>query len=163
MMRIGFSKDIHRLGLGRKLVVGGVEIPHHLGCVAHSDGDVVFHAIGEAILGALALGDLGKYFPTNDPKLDGINSSYILTEIYQMMTSHHYEISNIDTQIVLQRPKLANYIDQMRQNIADILHCKVEQISIKAGTKEGLDSIGEGIAIECSAICLLNKIENDSI
>ena len=156
-MRIGFSKDIHRLVENKKLVVGGVNIPFIKGCLAHSDGDVVYHALGEAMLGALSLGDLGKHFPTNDPKYDGIDSSILLDHIFGLIQEKGYEIGNADMQIVLERPKLAPHIMQMRENIAKILHCELDQISVKAGTNEGCGEIGKGEAIECSAIVLLKS------
>ena len=159
-MRIGFSKDIHRLVEGKRLVVGGVYLPFERGCLAHSDGDVVYHALGEAILGALALGDLGKHFPTNDPSLDGINSSIILKRIYDMMVEHDHHIINADLQIVLERPKLKDHIMTIRNNIANILNCDVNQISVKAGTNEGCGEIGKSEAVECSAIVLLEQNKN---
>ncbi len=160
-MRIGFSKDIHRLVENKRLVIGGVEIPFDKGCLAHSDGDVVYHCLAEAILGALALGDLGTHFPNTDEKLKDMDSSLIVHHVYDLMKQHGYQIGNIDIQIVMEKPKLANYILKMRNNISMLLHCDIGRVSIKAGTNEGIDEIGKGMAVEASAIVLLNNtIEN---
>ena len=159
MYKIGYSEDIHQLVPNRKLMLGGVHIPFELGEKAHSDGDVLLHAICESIIGALALGDLGKLFPDNDDKYKDISSEYFLNKVYEMMNELGYEINNIDSSIVLEKPKLSKYIDEMRNNIARILHIELNQISIKACTNEGLGEIGEGKAIKAVAITLLRKVK----
>lgn len=157
-MRIGFASDIHRLVEGRKLVLAGVEIPFSLGELAHTDGDVVYHALSEAILGALALGDLGKFFP-GTPKFKDMDSSKIVDEIVQMMLDMNYQINNIDISITLEKPKLASYIPLMRENIAKLLKTSVNNVSVKAGTNEGIDEIGKGLAVKAEAIVLLKEKE----
>ncbi|HHT66644.1 MAG TPA: 2-C-methyl-D-erythritol 2,4-cyclodiphosphate synthase [Erysipelotrichaceae bacterium] len=157
-MRIGFASDIHRLVEGRKLVLAGVEIPSSLGELAHTDGDVVYHALSEAILGALALGDLGKFFP-GTPKFKDMDSSKIVDKIVQMMLDKNYQINNIDISITLEKPKLASYIPLMRENIAKLLKTSVNNVSVKAGTNEGIDEIGKGLAVKAEAIVLLKEKE----
>ena len=159
MYKIGYSEDIHQLVPNRKLMLGGVHIPFELGEKAHSDGDVLLHAICESIIGALALGDLGKLFPDNDDKYKDISSEYFLNKVYEMMNELGYEINNIDSSIILEKPKLSKYIDEMRNIIARILHIELNQISIKACTNEGLGEIGEGKAIKAVAITLLRKVK----
>lgn len=160
-MKIGFSKDIHRLVENRSLVLGGVQIPFDKGCLAHSDGDVVYHCLAESILGALALGDLGTHFPNTDEKFKNMDSSIIISYVHDLMQKNHYQIGNIDIQIIIEKPKLADYILKMRNNIANLLHCDISCVSIKAGTNEGIDEIGKGLAVEAYAIVLLNNaIEN---
>ena len=138
-MRIGQSIDIHQLKQGRPLILGGVSIEHEKGLDGHSDADVLTHAIMESILGALSLGDLGKHFPDTDPSYKGANSLQLCTCVYEMMVQKGYKVGNVDATIVMERPKLAPYIEQMRNNIAQILHCRLDQISIKAtrGEKMG--------------------------
>ncbi len=157
MDRIGFSKDIHRLVKGRKLILAGVVIPSPVGELAHSDGDVVFHAVSEAILGALALGDLGKYFPPLDSSIEGIDSAIIVQKIVGLMKEKHYCLGNIDIHILLETPKLATHIEKMRNNIAQLLETNIENVSITAGTNEGLGEVGKKEAVEASAIVLLRK------
>ena len=157
MDRIGFSKDIHRLVKGRKFILAGVVIPSPVGELAHSDGDVVFHAISEAILGALALGDLGKYFPPSDSSIEGIDSAIIVQKIVGLMKEKHYCLGNIDIHILLETPKLAGHIEKMRNNIAQLLETNIENVSITAGTNEGLGEVGKKEAVEASAIVLLRK------
>ena len=137
-MRIGFASDIHRLVEGRRLILSGVVIPFELGEEAHSDGDVVFHAVAESILGALALGDLGKHFPDTDQKYKDMDSSIIVKEVVQMMKDRGWQINNIDVSITLEKPKLKGYIDAMRANLAGLLETSIENVSIKAGTNEHL-------------------------
>ncbi len=156
-MRIGFAKDIHRLAENRKLIISGCEIPSDVGEVAHSDGDVVYHAVAEAILGALSLGDLGKHFPDTDKTTEGMASSTIIEYVYDLMDKHGYIINNIDVSIVLEKPKLANFIDEMRTNLANLLKTHLTNVSIKAGTNEGVSVLGENLAIEATAIVLLKK------
>ncbi len=158
-MRIGISKDIHRLVKGRPLILGGVKIDHDLGLLGHSDADVVFHAVSEAIYGALALGDLGTHFSDKDPSNKNLNSEVIVKHVVKQMNELNYEVSNLDVQIVCESPKLAPYILKMRENIAKLLFTKIENISIKATTNEGLGPIGQNEAIEAVA-CVLLKEKN---
>ena len=157
MYRIGFSKDIHSLVEGRKLIISGVTIEYHKGEDAHSDGDVLYHAVSEAILGALAEGDLGKHFPPSDEKYKDLSSDKIVKYVYDLMTQHNYIIVNVDTQIILEEPKLKNYIYDMRNNLASLLNTSINNISIKAGTNEGNDATGRKEAIEVYASVLLKK------
>ena len=155
--RIGFSKDIHRLVEGRKLIIGGVVIPFEKGELAHSDGDVLYHAVAESILGALALGDLGKYFPDNSDTTLNMDSSVIVSEVVKMMLLKGYKINNIDVFISLEKPKLKDYISQIRENVSKLLQTEIENVSIKAGTNEGCGEVGRGEAIEVTANVLLKK------
>ena len=157
MYRIGISKDIHKLVENRKLMIGGVHVDYPLGEEAHSDGDVVYHAIAESILGALNLGDLGRHFPTNDPKTKNISSDVILNYVFQLMKQQNYIINNIDVQIILEKPKLQPYLLKMQSNIALILNTAPTNVSIKVGTNEGMDSTGRGESIEAYAIVLLKQ------
>ena len=158
-MRIGFASDIHRLVYGRKLMLAGVDVPHWQGELAHSDGDVVYHALAESILGALALGDLGSHFPDSDPKYKDIDSSILVQEVVKMMKDKGYEVNNVDISITIQEPKLKPYISQMRNNIAKLLETDVDNVSVKAGTNENLDSIGMRIAVKAESIILLKEKE----
>ena len=160
MFRIGQSQDIHRLEEnGRPLVLAGLNIPYNKGPVSHSDGDVVFHAIGEALLGALALGDLGTYFPDTDEKFKNIDSAFILIECYNMVKAKGYIVQNIDVCVICEKPKLKNYLISMRDNVARILNIDISQISIKAQTNEKCGEIGKEMAIEATCALLLKKIE----
>ena len=155
--RIGFSKDIHRLVENRKLIIGGVVVPFEKGELAHSDGDVLYHALAESILGALALGDLGKHFPdTSDETLD-MDSSVIVSKVVKMMFEKGYEVNNVDIFVSLERPKLKDYIDSMRNNVAKLLQINIDQVSIKAGTNEKCGEVGKGEAIEATSMILLRK------
>ena len=156
-MRIGFASDIHQLVENRKLILAGVIIPFSKGEKAHSDGDVVYHALGESILGALALGDLGKFFPDNDEKYKDMDSSLIIKKIKQMMDERNYKVNNVDISITLEAPKLKDYILKMRENIAHLLEINIDQVSVKAGTNEKLDEIGKGNAVKAESIILLIK------
>ena len=156
-MRIGYSEDIHRLVENRKLMLGGIEVPFHLGEEAHSDGDVLLHAIGESILGALNLGDLGTHFPDNSEKTLNMSSKLILAKINEMMVEKGYEVVNIDSSIVLEKPKIKDYIPLMKNSVASILNISPEQVSIKAGTNEGVDEIGKMKAIKAVSIVLLKR------
>lgn len=155
-MRIGFASDIHRLVEGRKLMLSGICVPSNVGELAHSDGDVVYHATSEAILGALALGDLGKHFP-GTPEYKDIDSSIIVRRVVGMMMDNGYEINNIDISITLEKPKLAPFIMEMRQNLALLLNTSLNNVSIKAGTNEGIDEIGKGLAVKADAVVMLKK------
>lgn len=157
--RIGFSKDIHRLVENRKLIICGEIIPFEKGELAHSDGDVVYHAVAESILGALALGDLGKHFPDNSEKTKDMDSALIVKEVVLMMKKEGFAVSNIDVFISLEKPKLKDYINKMRNNLANLLEVELNQVSLKAGTNEGCGEVGQGLAIEATSIVLLeNKL-----
>ncbi len=155
-MRIGLGSDVHRLVEGRKLIIAGVVIPSDKGELAHSDGDVLYHALSDAILGALALGDIGIFFPDNSEDTRDMDSSEIVKFVYNKMDEMGYEIGNVDIMISLEKPKLKDYRQHMVSNIAKLLHTSVENVSIKAGTNEGLDDVGHGLAIKVDAIVLLN-------
>lgn len=157
MYRIGFSKDIHPLKENRPLILGGIHIPYHLGLDGHSDADVVIHAISEAILGALAIGDLGTHFPDNDDKYKNIDSTILLKEVVKMMENNHYEINNIDVQIGLSKPKLKDYKEAMRNNIASLLKTNIENVSIKAMTYNSLGDIGNNKAAEAYCVVMLRS------
>ena len=156
-MRIGFASDIHRLVEGRKLILSGVVVPFELGEKAHSDGDVVYHAVAESILGALALGDLGKHFPDSDPKYKDIDSSILVKEVVSLMKEKGYAVNNIDVSITLEKPKLKDYIELMRFNLANLLETAIDNVSIKAGTNEGVGPLGRNEAVKAEAIVLLKE------
>ena len=158
-MRIGQSIDIHQLKQGRPLILGGVSIEHEKGLDGHSDADVLTHAIMESILGALSLGDIGKHFPDTDPSYKGANSLQLCTCVYEMMVQKGYKVGNVDATIVMERPKLAPYIDQMRNNIAQILHCRLDQISIKATRGEKMGFIGHEEGAAAFSVCLLEEVK----
>ena len=155
--RIGFSKDIHRLVSNRKLILAGVIVPFDKGELAHSDGDVVYHAIAESILGALALGDLGKHFPDNSETTKDMDSALIVKQVVLMMKEKGFRVNNIDVFVSLEKPKLKDYIMQMRSNIASLLEVELDYVSLKAGTNEGCGEVGNGEAVEASSIVLLKK------
>ena len=157
-MRIGHSFDLHQLIEGRKLILGGIEIDHEKGLDGHSDADVLLHAISEAMLGALALGDLGTHFPDTDEKYKNISSMVLLQNVYQKIKQLGYEINNIDATIYAQTPKLNPFIQQMRENIASKLAMKIEDLSIKATTYERMDAIGNEKAMAAEAVVLLRKV-----
>ena len=154
-MRIGMGYDVHKLTEKRKLILGGVDIPYEKGLLGHSDADVLIHAIMDAILGAAALGDIGKHFPDTDPAYEGISSIKLMEHVAGLLRENGFEIGNIDATVIAQRPKLADYIPQMRQNMADALGIEVSQINVKATTEEGLGFTGAGQGIASQAICLL--------
>lgn len=155
-MRIGIGYDVHRLVENRKLILGGIEIPHHRGCLGHSDADVLIHAICDALLGALALGDIGQHFPDTSPEFKDIDSRILLKRVHTLIKTKGYFISNIDSTIVLQTPKIANFIPLMRQELAKTLNIDLNQISIKATTTEKLGFQGREEGISAQAVCLLN-------
>ena len=157
MIRIGHSYDLHRLGKDNKLIVGGIPIPSDLGAIGHSDADALLHTIAEALLGALALGDLGKFFPDTSDKYKDIDSSILVKEVMKKVSSKGYSIVNIDSTIHLEKPKLRKYIDDIRQNIANILKLDIDQVSVKATTSEGIGIIGESKAIAAETVVLLEK------
>ena len=156
-MRIGMGYDVHKLVENRKLILGGVEIPYELGLLGHSDADVVLHAIMDALLGAAALGDIGKHFPDTDPQYKGISSIRLLQHVGKLLEENHYKIGNIDATIICQRPKLAMYKDKMVSNVAEALNITENQVCIKATTEEGLGFTGEGLGISSQAIVLLEE------
>lgn len=155
--RVGNGYDIHRLTEGRKLILGGIEIPYSLGLLGHSDADVLTHAIMDAMLGALSLGDIGKHFPPSDMKYKDINSLELLKHVSDLIKRENYVINNIDTIIQAEKPKLLSYISDMQEKLAQVLDIKPTQLSIKATTMEGLGPIGEGKAIASIATVLLEK------
>lgn len=159
MYRIGSSIDIHALVEGKVLRLGGVKVCSYLGALAHSDGDVLIHAIAEAIIGAMGLGDLGSHFPDTDSRFKDIDSSYFLFEVKKMMKRYHYQIVNIDTLIVLEEIRLEPYKKQMQEQLALYLEIPKEDINIKAGTNEKMDAVGQGKAVMAQAIVLLKKEE----
>lgn len=156
-MRIGMGYDVHKLVENRKLILGGVEIPYQLGLLGHSDADVVVHAIMDALLGAAALGDIGKHFPDTDSRYKDISSIKLLQHVGQLLKDNHYKIGNIDATIICQRPKLATYKDEMVKNVAKALNIMENQVCIKATTEEGLGFTGEGLGISSQAIVLLEE------
>src|SRR5574344_225117 len=157
--RIGSAYDVHRLEKGGYIVLAGIKIPCRYKTIAHSDGDVVFHALGEAFLGSLALGDLGKFFPPNDDKFLNMDSKDIILFVKEKLHEYNYSILNLDVSIILETPKLKDYILDMRKNTAEILELDMDQVSIKAGTNENLDSIGgsSGIAAFANVLIFKNK------
>lgn len=156
-MRIGHGYDVHQLVVGRKLILGGVEIPHKTGLLGHSDADVVLHAICDAILGALGQGDIGKHFPDSDKRYAGIESRVILRHVSELMQQSAYAINNLDITIVAQAPKLASYIAEMQRNIAADLETSMDQVNLKATTTEQLGFVGQELGIECHAVVLLSE------
>lgn len=154
-MRVGIGYDVHKLTDGRKLILGGVEIPYEKGLLGHSDADVLVHAIMDALLGAAALGDIGSHFPDTDPAYKGISSILLLKHVGGLLEKHGYTVGNIDAVIIAQKPKMAPHISVMRQNIAEALSVLPECISIKATTEEGLGFTGRGEGIASQAICLI--------
>ena len=154
-MRIGHGYDVHRLVEGRDLILGGVKIEYSKGLLGHSDADVLTHAIMDSLLGALGMGDIGKLFPDNDPKYKGANSLALLAEVVKLVEESGMEISNIDSTILAQAPKLAPHIPMMRQNLSGILSLPLEAVSVKATTEEGLGFTGDGSGIAAHAVCLL--------
>ncbi len=159
MFRIGQSRDIHRLiDDGKPLIIAGIKIPFEKGLEAHSDGDVVLHAVTEALFGALALGDLGTFFPDNDDKYKNYDSSLFVLQAMELVKKYGYIINNIDITIVLEKPKLSQYILEMRKQVAKLLETNINNVSIKAQTNEKMDMLGKNEAIEASAIVLLKKV-----
>ena len=154
-MRIGMGYDVHRLTEDRKLIIGGVDIPYEKGLLGHSDADVLLHAIMDALLGASALGDIGKHFPDTDPAYKGVSSIKLLEHVGELLKEHGFVIGNIDATIIAQKPKMAPHIMYMRHNIANALNIEVNQINVKATTEEGLGFTGNGDGISSQAICLL--------
>lgn len=161
-MRVGMGYDVHKLTEGRKLIIGGVEIPYEKGLLGHSDADVLVHAIMDALLGAAALGDIGKHFPDTDPQYKGVSSIELLKCVAGLLDEGGYIVENIDATIIAQKPKMLPYIEQMRNNVADTLGLLTDQVNIKATTEEGLGFTGNGEGISSQVICALEKITNYS-
>ena len=159
-MRIGMGYDVHKLVEGRKLIIGGVEIPHEKGLLGHSDADVLLHAISDALLGAAALGDIGKHFPDTDPAYKGADSLKLLARVGELLEENNYFIENIDATIIAQQPKMRPHIDKMRENIAGVLGIEVSQVNVKATTEEGLGFTGAKEGISSQAICMLISPSN---
>lgn len=157
MMRIGHGYDVHKLTEGRRLVLGGVEIPYEKGLLGHSDADVLVHAVMDSLLGAAALGDIGKLFPDSDPAYKGADSIDLLKEVCRVIAEKGYTVGNIDSTVCAQAPKLAPYIDQMRKNIAAACKIDISQVSVKATTEEGLGFTGEKLGISATAVCIIEK------
>lgn len=157
-MRIGHGYDVHRLVEGRDLILGGVKIEYEKGLLGHSDADVLLHAISDALLGAAALGDIGKHFPDNDPTYKGADSLVLLGRVAKLIASHGYRVGNIDATVIAQAPKLAPHIEKMRQNIAGALDTDISNVSVKATTEEKLGFTGDGSGISAHAVCLIEKI-----
>lgn len=163
VMRIGMGYDVHKLTEDRKLILGGVEIPHTLGLLGHSDADVLLHAVMDALLGAAALGDIGKHFQDTDEKYRGISSLKLLEHVGNLLEQEHYIIENIDATVIAQKPKLRPYIEEMEQNIADTLHLAKNQVNVKATTEEHLGFTGREEGISANAVCMLSTIYENSV
>ena len=156
-IRIGIGEDIHRFAPGKQLVLAGAKIPFEKGLLAHSDGDVVYHAVSDALLGSLALGDIGHYFRTDDPKWENADSSILVLEVMRMVKDKGYAVSNLDVVILAEKPKLASFLLEMRGNLARLLEIEVSRVGIQAGTEEGLGEIGRGEGIRAKAAVLICK------
>lgn len=157
MIRIGHGYDVHAFSENRKCVIGGVIIPHEKGLLGHSDADVLLHAISDSLLGAAALGDIGKHFPDSDPEFKGADSLVLLKRVNELLEQNGYKVVNIDSTVIAQVPKLAPYIDEMRKNIADVLKIDVDFISIKATTEEKLGFTGRKEGVSAHSVCLIEK------
>ncbi len=155
-MRIGHGYDVHRLTEGRKLILGGVDIPYEKGLLGHSDADVLLHAIADALLGAAALGDIGQHFPPNDPQYLNADSKVLLKKAYALLQEKGYHVQNVDATIIAEKPKLLHFIDNMRRNIADTLGIDISFVSVKATTEEGLGFSGSGDGIAAHAVVLID-------
>lgn len=156
-IRIGQGYDVHRLAEGRKMILGGVEIPADKGPLGHSDADVLLHAICDALLGAIGLGDIGKHFPDTDQAYKNISSLILLEKVYALITERNYRVGNVDATLVLQKPKIAPHVSAMKKNIAAVLHVEEERVSIKATTSEGLGFVGAGDGVVAYAVALVFK------
>ena len=157
-MRIGHGYDVHKLVEGRKCIIGGVDIPSDVGLLGHSDADVLLHAISDALLGAAALGDIGKHFPPSDDAFKDADSRLLLKKVLKLIKNAGYTVGNIDATIVAQKPKMAPYIDEMRKNIANDLGVDISFVSVKATTEEGLGFTGEGLGISAHAVCIIKEL-----
>jgi len=158
-LRIGHGYDVHRLVEDRKLILGGVDIPYEKGLLGHSDADVLLHALMDALLGAAALGDIGKWFPDKDPQYKGISSILLLAKVAALLREKKYRVCNVDCTILAQKPKLAPFIELMRHNIAQQLDMEFDCVSVKATTEEGLGFTGEGLGIAAHAVCIIEQIK----
>jgi len=158
MIRVGQGFDVHAFAENRKLILGGIEVPYHLGLAGHSDADVLIHAICDALLGAAGLGDIGHHFPDHDPQYAGIDSTKLLLEVMQSLDKKGFQVGNVDATVIAQKPKLAPYITAMRQRLADLLHINADACNIKATTTEKLGFTGRGEGIAAQAIVVLFKI-----
>lgn len=156
-MRIGHGYDVHKFAQGRKLILGGVDIPCDEGLLGHSDADVLFHAVSDALLGAAALGDIGKHFPDTDPRFKGMDSGLILKSVTALLFEHGYRVVNIDSTVIAQRPKLSPHIEQMRRNIAEYVGIDTDCVSVKATTEEGLGFTGQCQGMAAHAVCLIER------
>ena len=159
-MRVGHGYDVHRLVEGRKLIIGGVDIPYEKGLLGHSDADVLTHAVMDALLGAAALGDIGLHFPDNDQKYEGADSLKLLAHVGDLLEEHMFFVENIDATILAQAPKMRPHIDKMRENIANALRISVSDVNVKATTEEGLGFTGTGEGIAAHAVCLIGSIRD---
>ena len=157
-MRVGHGYDVHRLVESRKLILGGVEIPCEMGLDGHSDADVLTHAIMDALLGAAALGDIGRHFPDHDDQYLGIDSQILLGKVCSMLDEHHYRVGNLDATVIAQRPKLSPYMEQMREKLSQTMGISVDRINLKATTEERLGFTGRGEGISAHCVCLLEEI-----
>lgn len=157
-IRVGNGYDIHQLGANRPLIIGGVKIPHHLGLVGHSDADVLTHAIMDALLGALSLGDIGHYFPPSDPQWANADSMALLEEVKALVTTQGWQIGNIDAVVIAEKPKLKPYLQAMRDRVSQTLALNLDQVSIKATTHEKMDAVGQEKAISSYAVVLVNSL-----
>lgn len=157
-MRIGHGYDVHKLVEGRDLILGGVKIPYEKGLLGHSDADVLLHAVSDSLLGAAALGDIGKHFPDTDPAYKGADSLELLRVVGEKISAVGYQVGNIDVTMIAQRPKLKDYIPAMRENIARVLNVAVDQVNVKATTEEHLGFTGDGSGMACHAVCLLENL-----
>ena len=157
-MRIGHGYDVHKLVEGRDLILGGVKIPYEKGLLGHSDADVLLHAVSDALLGAAALGDIGRHFPDTDPAYKGADSLKLLACVVEKIRAAGYRVENVDVTMIAQKPKLMSYIPQMQKNIADTLGISLSQVNVKATTEEHLGFTGDGSGMSCHAVCLLEDI-----
>ena len=162
MTRFGMGYDVHRLVEGRKLIIGGVEIPHTLGLLGHSDADVLLHAISDALLGAAALGDIGRHFPDTDPRFEGADSLKLLGHVMELLREKGYEVGNVDATIVAQKPKMKDFIPQMNENIARVLGIDIDQVNVKATTEEKLGFTGSEEGISAYAVAGIEKAQEES-
>ena len=158
-MRIGHGYDVHRLVEGRRLILGGVEIPWEKGLLGHSDADVLTHALMDALLGAVALGDIGKFFPDKDPAYEGADSVELLRKVTALLREQGYTVANVDCTVIAQRPRLASHIPEMRRRLAEAMELETDLVSVKATTEEGLGFTGEGLGIAAHAVALIEKTE----
>jgi 2-C-methyl-D-erythritol 2,4-cyclodiphosphate synthase len=157
-MRVGIGYDIHPLGKGRKLILGGLEIPHTQGLIGHSDADALVHAVCDALLGAMGEGDLGRHYPSSDPRYKDISSLRLLEDVLEMLTKKGFRLVNLDTVIIAQAPRLGPYLDAMRARIAEVLKIEGTQVNVKVKSGEGLDAVGREEAIAAQAMCLIEPV-----